>query len=80
MEGQSNEPAYKALKSLDRKGDLRFELSYVKGFRSIEWVCLRCSLLGLLWRSSSRHVTPWPSQISSSTNATSHSSLLTLDQ
>lgn len=31
MEALSNEPAYKALKTLDSKGDLRFELSYVDG-------------------------------------------------
>lgn len=48
MEGQSNEPAYKALKSLDRKGDLRFELSYVKSFWFIGCIYLRCSLLELL--------------------------------
>ena len=30
MEAQSNEPAYKALKALDRKGDLKFELPCVK--------------------------------------------------
>lgn len=51
MEAKTNEPAYKALKRLDKEGILRFELSYVTvsphvRYTIVAHLCIQCCCSG----------------------------------